>query len=198
MSAPTPITEVRTSIIAKSTGFYIFSEPMSLRQAREIIAPALASLTGLIATVEVVPGAKRGEARVKFSYTLGHARELDARKAWLEGETTKASREGGSYVWTRQTSLDRSVLRAECHNPSTGGRYYVTLRGEGVWACTCPRFATSGKTACKHIQDAKIRRRFETLFGVEGLISTPLTRSLAEVPTSAVAPIHQKGTSDGY
>lgn len=184
MSAP-------TSIVAKSTGFYIFSEPMTLRQAK-IIAPALASLTGLIATVEIVPSARRGEARVKFSYTLGHTRELDARRQWLEGETSKASREGGSYVWTRQTSLDRSALRAECRNPNTGGRYYVTLKGEGVYACTCPRFATSGRTACKHIQDAKIRRRFETLFGGE-----IAARFLPTTSRSLTAPTHQKGTSDG-
>lgn len=164
MSHPTPTNH--PTILARSTGLFILSEPMTTRQAESILAPGLRSLVGIIATVEVIPTAKRGQARVKFSYTLGHARELDVRRQWLEGETTKASREGGAYVWTRQMSLDRSALRAECHNPSTGGRYYVTRKqvgGETLWSCSCPRFATSGKTACKHIQDAKIRGRFEAM-----------------------------------
>lgn len=164
MSHPAP------SITAKSTGFYQLSEPMTLRQAERILAPGLAALTGIIATVEVIHCARPGQARVRFSYTLGHARELDLRRAWLEGETTKATKEGGSYIWSRQASLDRSALRAECHNPSTGGRYYVTLRG-GVYTCSCPRFTTSGRTACKHIQDAIIRGRFEILFG--GMLARP-------------------------
>jgi hypothetical protein len=166
-------------IIAKSSGFYQLSEPMSLRQAKDIVVPGLRLLVGIIASVEIVPTAKRSSeappkrelVRVRFSYTPSHLKELDLRRQWLEGETTKALREGGSYIWSRQMSLDRSALRAECRNPSTGGRYYITLRG-GRYTCTCPRFATSGKTACKHIQDAIVRKRFEALYHNAALYNT--------------------------
>ena len=161
MSHPTP------SITAKREEVYLLSFPMSLSEAT-MIAKAFALLPHF-ASIELLTTTKKGERRLRYTFAEGHAKDA-ARAAYTEQETKKAIDQGGAYLWTRQTSLDRAAQRAECR--SMGGRYYISRRldgatGEYVHTCTCERFVFS-KRPCKHTLDAIVRGRFETLFGGTG------------------------------
>lgn len=157
-----------SAITARAGELYQFSLPMTQRQGR-MMASALALLPQF-AEVALVPTTKRGEVRLR--YTFSHYQREAMRQSYTEHESAKALAEGGAFVWSRQVSLDRNVQRGECRNPGTGGVYYITRRargGELVYACTCTRFAMS-KLPCKHILDAQIRQRFEAL-GFSSLIN---------------------------
>lgn len=169
--------------VARAGELYRFSLPMTLAQAK-LVAGGLSHLPQF-AEVAMVPTTKRGEVRLRYTFTTIQREAL--RQSYTEHESAKAMAEGGAFVWSRQMSLDRAVQRAECRNPGTGGVYYVTRRvvsAELVFACTCTRFAMS-KLPCKHILDAQIRQRFEAL-------------GFAELPSSSFSPLNEKsqGTHD--
>src|SRR5574337_504356 len=73
-------------------------------------------------------------------------------EAWQRALRRQFGREQG-FEW-RNLGADRVFSDFAVHNPASGGKYRVTIRGQAVGdnRCTCPDYATNDLGTCKHIE----------------------------------------------